>query len=130
VIAAGSVLFVYMIIKRDKSLINHMGFTTGYVSQYKLRVNNAPTMNYDIYFNYIVKGEKYTEVSGGPESKGGIGNEFIGKTFLVVYDTLHPDNASILIFPHQYKNFNLPFPQNLNWIIPVIKNYNVSDSLY
>ncbi len=44
------------------------------------------------------------------------------KSFPVAYNLKYFDFSSfILIFPKDYKDFNVPFPDSLNWILPLIK---------
>lgn len=44
--------------------------------------------------------------------------DFIGRQFVVIYDTLNPNNESMLISPRDFKRYNIPFPDSLKWVIP------------
>lgn len=45
-----------------------------------------------------------------------LGNTCLHRSFPVVYDSLHPEISKILITPTDFKKYNIPFPDSLNWV--------------
>jgi hypothetical protein len=73
-------------------------------------------------------GMKYTFYANGEILDGHSGliditrkrcnEKFVGKTFTVLYEIGDPENNEILISPNDFKRFQLPFPDTLEWVTP------------
>lgn len=44
-------------------------------------------------------------------------NYFDGKYFPVIFSSIDPDNNKLLVFPDDFKSWEMPFPDSLNWVI-------------
>lgn len=42
---------------------------------------------------------------------------FVDKTFPLIYSKKYPENHAILIFPDQFAEYDLPFPDSLHWVL-------------
>ncbi len=46
---------------------------------------------------------------------------FEGKSFPVVYYPKFPHLNTMLVLPKDFEQFNIPFPDSLKWVLPLIK---------
>ncbi len=66
-------------------------------------------------FEYTVKSKVYTNRSVYPRLIASEGYRFEGKSFPVVYDTLHPANSNLLIGSKTFAAYGLSIPDSLKW---------------
>ena len=53
--------------------------------------------------------------------KGKYTDEFIGKVFPVIVSVV-TKNSTILVTPRQFKEYDIPFPDSLQWVIAYAKD--------
>jgi hypothetical protein len=66
-------------------------------------------------YYYYLNGKRYT---GGYKLRI---YDFIGKDFPIVVHCKDSSFSRMLIAPDDFKEYGLPFPDNLNWVIPIIE---------
>jgi len=102
-------------LNRDKikSFYAHRKLTIGKVISTEIRGFKG-VMAYNKY-NFTVNGKIYPG-----EFKTIAGGElFLGKSFAVAYDSLNPNDFNMmLVFPTDYKQCNVKFPDSLEWVLP------------
>ena len=91
--------------------------TTGYITkvQYKSKLGYVVSYYYEVN-NQDVNEETYRSNVYDLE------NSLVGKSFPVIYSTVNPEYHGILIFPDDFKAYNIRFPDSLYWIAKHIKN--------
>ena len=105
-------LNVYCIPKRLK---NYGVMLNGWTLEWKFDSKGGRSLEYEFYF----KGKKiigYTSLS----KNNGNGN-FVHTYFPLIYDTIH-GHERMLIEPKDFKEFNIDFPDSLNWVLPYVKD--------
>lgn len=70
-------------------------------------------------FKITINGKEYHSSTRYLSEDFNCNNDFIGKTFPVVYNPGHPSISSILIIPSDFAHYNYAYPDSLNWV----KNY-------
>lgn len=101
--------------KRNRTeLLAHKGITIGKIESYvKVGSTTSDEFKYTYWvYNEMLKGEHI-----GTWPNGGADN-FIDKKFTVIFDSLDPRNERMLISPDDFKYYNMPFPDSLNWVLP------------
>jgi hypothetical protein len=100
------------------------------VSKKKLHKNgillNAKTTNWapgakvslDLKYEFYYKGEKKIGADAFNDFRGN--PDFVGRYFPVIYYPGWGGHNQLLITPSDFKEFNLPFPDSLNWVLPYI----------
>ncbi|MBN8832917.1 MAG: hypothetical protein J0H76_00930 [Sphingobacteriales bacterium] len=73
---------------------------------------------YDLNYNFFYNGEKKTGNNSIDKIRGL--KDFEGKYFPVIYDPKY-GISQILIDPAEFKKYNVPFPDSLNWVLPYFK---------
>jgi hypothetical protein len=134
--------FVYFMENREEaSLIKNKGFTTGVILSIDWSRDAKSTDIYPCYiYNLSVKGkttlarriigDEYDIDRQFKQGDGIMIDSFIGKTFPIMYDTtsrIHPPFAFtnvLLIFPDNFKQYNLPFPDSLKWVLKFNRKYS------
>lgn len=86
-------------------------FTTATVISFKMRGFKAVAADYT--YTYDVKNKIY---SGDFQALSG-SDAFLDKKFLVAYDSINPQNNYILVFPRNFQELGLTFPDSLRWVI-------------
>lgn len=71
---------------------------------------------FHVDFKTIVNGKEYDASSRYLTSDFNCSNDFIGKTFPVIYNPKHPSISSILIIPSDFARYNYQYPDSLNWV--------------
>lgn len=79
-----------------------------------------------IGFRYGFEKDGHTIVAGtfdyaGQLTMSDCKQYFIGRSFPVIYDSLHPDKNSILIDSIAFRNYNIPFPDSQQWIYQYLR---------
>ncbi|HNJ27641.1 MAG TPA: hypothetical protein PLQ40_01730 [Ferruginibacter sp.] len=109
----------------DKAIRNNSSFTIGVVYDYRQKAKFTPAIKYQ--FDY--GGKTYFSYSSSSNSRlfnwedpyKLLFNHIKGKSFPVV---LSKDNISkynkILIIPDDFKEFNLQYPDSLNWVKSIL----------
>jgi hypothetical protein len=95
-------------------MVNHTftsGQFTGEIIQYK-KGSNGPWY----VCNYEVNDKVYT-VTKPIHLCRKLGNDLFTKKFPIVYDSTNPDFARVLIFPFEFEELNLKYPDSMKWII-------------
>ncbi len=96
-------------------LLDNAAFTngqfTGEIEPYK-KGSNGPW--YKCY--YEVSGKMYTCNKPVHLCKK-LGSHFFDQKFPVIYDSTNPGSGMVLVFPFEYEELNLKFPDSLNWIL-------------
>jgi len=105
-------LFVGYMIKGDELKQNAV-LTTGTVLKFHrdYRSNGG-----SIRYVFDSGGKQYENTGGYPRLYSDDGYNFEGKVFPVVYDHGDPGNSRMLITPGDFKTYNIPFPDTLNWV--------------
>ena len=95
---------------REKGII-----TTGYITDFK----NAAKTSHDMIYSFVYKGQKYNDNATGMESSLVLNNKekIIGKCFPVLFYKDDPKINDILMFPEDFKHYNLNFPDSLSWVL-------------
>lgn len=109
-----SFLIAYYYVQQDKKrLYNNKVFTVGEINDYS-RVAKSSATNFS--FRFSVDGVDYNiaQVVYGVDIA--FGNEFMGKTFPLIYEKGNPSNCELLILPVNFQHINLPYPDSLNWV--------------
>ncbi len=140
VIVVISAFAYYMETLEKTSLIKNKGFTTGVI----LRIDwSRDAKSPDIYPCYIYKlsvkgkttlaqqmiGDEYDIDRQFKQGDGIMMDSLVGKSFPILYDTtsrIHPPlkfTNFLLIFPEDFKQFNLPFPDSLKWVLKFNRKY-------
>lgn len=109
-------LFIVLIIWRNANQ-NNLKKNGVLVEAQIIRVNLGGRTSGGFQCLITYKGEK-KELSS-PSSLVGGKFHFIGKTFPAMY---LPDKniLEILITPRDFEEFNIPFPDSLNWVMPYV----------
>lgn len=112
---AGYMLTMYQKGKVTKRIIQNANFTNtkfgGEIIPYK-KGSNGPW--YVCYFT--VKDESFSATQP-TRICDKLRPEFFQQNFPVIYDSLNPESARVLVFPADFREFNLAYPDSLNWII-------------
>jgi hypothetical protein len=119
-----SMLIVFLIIfliskfqktSDNKELLRHATFTTtqftGEIEPYKKGTNGLWYLCY-----YEVDGKKFTSSEPVRMCKR-LGSNFFSQRFPVIYDSTNPEHGKVLVFPFEFEELNLRFPDSLNWIL-------------
>ncbi len=83
-------------------------------TEWVTRVNMGMHLKYEFFYN----GKKKVDEQGIKNVRGS--REFIGKYFPVMYDPKF-GTSQLLVEPDDFKEFNLPYPDSLNWVLKYIK---------
>lgn len=113
--------------KNRDSLLKNEGFTTALVT--KIELTGHPVVSC-IVWQIVIKGNTYT-FHEDCSDKDISYDSLIGKVFPAIYDTTSKHHYQIsssdhiLIFPNDFKQFNIPFPDSLKWVLKFNKKYKI-----
>jgi hypothetical protein len=107
--------------KDNLSLKVHKIFVTGKIESYNCGIS-ARAITDEFKFTCTIKGRKYNATLQSPIFSQ-MGYEFVGKIFPVIYDSTNPKNYEMLIFPRDFQEFGLPYPDSLNWVVYLAETY-------
>jgi len=103
---------------RDKILIKQ-NISTGIIVKYTHGYKSIAKYEYRFQFN----GKDYYSNSSSSsfvDNYVTIGNTVVNKSFPVIFNTEDPDLSKLLIVPDDFKEYNIPFPDSLNWVKEVL----------
>lgn len=66
-------------------------------------------------YSYIVNGVEYKGVSYHVFNLN-YWDAYNGKSFPIVYSSINPQKSIMLITPHDFKRWEMEFPDSLNWV--------------
>jgi hypothetical protein len=117
-----AVMEIMYIVHRKKlaaSLETHKKIVTGIILNAKETYGRSNRHSFYVYgFN------NNSTISYGNASILVGWQRLIGKKFPVIYDTTNPENNHMLIFPDDFNDWNLPFPDSLKWVLKFNDRYN------
>ncbi|SFQ31200.1 hypothetical protein [Parafilimonas terrae] len=100
---------------REK-VLNKPELTTGTVTnvEFKSRVG------YEVQFYFSANnGEIHSKTSFGDIVS--LQHFIINKQFPIIFSSVNPNYNMILILPEDFKDYNVPFPDSLNWVLQYVK---------
>jgi hypothetical protein len=98
--------------KRD--ILKNIVLASGEITNYqKVRKSSGIFFDYNLKLGDVI----YQERVRCEGIKLSCGNKFIGKHFPIVYSDLNPEYNEMLITPYQFEEFNLTFPDSLQWVL-------------
>ncbi len=107
--------------ERSKLEKKHL-ITTGLIYDWESGGKSSPGSKYINYEFYLgskkIKGERM--YSNESLKLSFVENYLINKYFPIVYSPEYPKNSAILITPKDFAQFEIPFPDSLNWVLPYI----------
>ena len=74
-----------------------------------------------IKYNFAYNGNTIYSHGNAHKEYAPLKNFIINKQFPVIYSTVNPNYNMILILPEDFKDYNVPFPDSLNWVLQYIK---------
>ena len=112
-------LFYFFTTKEENSLFQHKKIIIGTIERYNgIRLRSGGNWNY----KYYVNGKEYNDIHLSPQNaKPNYYTDLLnGKSFPVIYDSTHPSNSIMLIFPSDFQALNIPFPDSLEWVKSIL----------
>jgi len=115
------ILFLFIIQINYKYKLNELKsnfyITTGLVTGYSIGVkyhsgNMFITSTYSVQNKENENSKQYSKTLNRDDFR----NYFLGKSFPVIYSVKDISNSRTLIFPSDFEEFNIPFPDSLNWV--------------
>src|SRR5690606_5193877 len=108
------VFLIFLFIKLSEVYLNRTAIllnakTTEWVSGAK--------MGMSLQYEFCYEGKKIVGNNSFGKIRGNI--DFEGRYFPVMYDPIFR-SSKLLIEPSDFKKFNLPFPDSLNWVLPYL----------
>jgi len=95
-------------IKKNKIIV------IGKIIEYEQGLSTKGQSPQFVYYYYVNGASyKYFRHTNWPKD----GSIFIYKSFPVVCDSTNPKNSRLLIFPDEFRDFNIPFPDSLQWVL-------------
>lgn len=107
------VMAIAFVLSRNEyeNIKNNAAYTSGLVTETKYQKGGL----YKVHYQFQVGNETYKDsdlIDGCAE----LSNQVEGKRFSVVYNSLNPNQSTILITEEDFKRFGLPFPDSLIWV--------------
>lgn len=65
---------------------------------------------------FILNGDTIAASTRSTKINKYYGNEFVGRQLPVIYERGNPSNNDILVFPSNFEEYGLPFPDSLAWV--------------
>ena len=102
--------------KFNNELRYQRSFVTGMVVKGQLRPKSGKSL--DVYFTFVVNGKTFRSESlvNGIYLKD-FNNNFLNRSFPVIFSPKNIEKNEILITPDKFKRFNLLFPDSLRWVL-------------
>lgn len=88
-------------------------WTTGVIVETGSDYKGRSAFNYEFY----VGGKKYNSQASGVGIRPGMFQEFIGKSFPVVYNSEDPTECDMLVTPGNFSYHGREFPDSLLWVL-------------
>jgi hypothetical protein len=115
ILVSGGIVSHYQNSSNNRKLLKNAAFTngqfTGEIEPYR-KGTNGPWY----ICNYEVKGTSYKCYKPVHLCRK-LGRVFFDQKFPIIYDSTNPESGRALVFPFEYKELNLKFPDSLNWIL-------------
>ncbi len=89
------------------------GYFTGEIKQGGGKTSNGPW--YACY--YRVGDKDFSNYSQPVFRCRPLGRSLFEHSFPVIYNTKKPGQSEVLVFPSDFEEFNLPFPDSLRWVL-------------
>lgn len=115
-------IFIYISGKESgdnyrSNILKNPSLTSGTVTGVDLKGRLGNFIEY--HFSY--GGNLYSSDGNAHKEYASLRNFIINKKFPVVFDSVNPNYNMILILPEDFKNYNIPFPDSLKWVLNYIK---------
>ncbi len=115
-------LIIYLTGKKSgdnykKNILNKPTLTTGIITNVELkgRLGNFVEYHFDFNRNTIYSnGNAHNEYAP-------LKNFIVNKQFPVIFSSVNPNYNMILILPEDFKEYNVPFPDSLKWVLQYVK---------
>jgi hypothetical protein len=112
-----SIIFIFLVIKRgekrEKELKSDFILTNANIyASHITKIGFIVDYKFEVY-SLFVEGSNTYEINSSDKYK------LVNRYFPVVYSKNNPENCDILIFPDDFKKYNIPFPDSLNWVLSI-----------
>jgi hypothetical protein len=102
---------------RISELLKNCQTTNGTILEYSYDgYKHGSSLKFSFYFNHIKYSSAASEVSFWKSDYYGMRSYLIGKSFPVIFNVNNPELNKILITPMDFRFYNLPFPDSLQWV--------------
>ena len=104
---------IYVYQRREKDTIQeNLGVTTCKITNASAGYRGGIQMKYSFIYN----GKEYT---GGRKYfiSNAYADSFLGYSFPVAFDKNNPSQNTVLLLPADFHEFNLDFPDSLEWVV-------------
>jgi hypothetical protein len=108
------ILIIYLIVSK-KELHKNGILLNAKTTNWAVGAEVSLDLKYEFYFN----GEKIIGANAFEPFRGN--SDFVGRWFPVMYLPSLGGHSQLLVRPSDFKTFNLPFPDSLNWVLPYLK---------
>ena len=115
-----SVGFVYWGLWRKWQIEKRYKITVGQLYHYSFG-GRGNAGGFWVDFKITIGGKQYNSSTRYLTDDFNCNNDFIGKTFPVVYSPDHPSISSMLIIPSDFARYHYAYPDSLNWVKKYIK---------
>lgn len=101
----------FLHVKRTERIKQNILWSVGFIQSTKLNYKSSPTFYY--FFSYK---DSIINSSTNLPIRYYERNKFINKAFPVAFSSHDPQTTYLLVFPEDFKKFDLPFPDSLKWV--------------
>ncbi|MOA25760.1 hypothetical protein D3C78_1465070 [compost metagenome] len=98
--------------RKKNNLKDDMVITVGQI----VNVRNGYKLNIDITYEFIRKQKKEEHSDLRVALSYAEGKELLYQYFPVIYQKSNPNNCQLLISPLDFKEYNIPYPDSLQWV--------------
>ncbi|MNE93942.1 hypothetical protein D3C80_1918520 [compost metagenome] len=81
-----------------------------------MKVESAYRGGPDFTYEFKVNNIEYKNSTVKLAFSLGEGYDLLNFNFPVIYQKSNPDNCQLLITPYEFKEYNIPYPDSLNWV--------------
>lgn len=108
------VALLILVLKYPPGMLTHdTAITVGRITETRY----VPKWSYDrLNYEYIIDGKTFSDASS-VDVKREYTRQFVGKYFPVVYSKIDTSISELIVEPEDFKRFNIPFPDSLNWVL-------------
>lgn len=100
-----------------ENILNNPSITTAIVTNVELKGRPGNFVQYNFKFN-----GKIIYSNGNAHKEFAPLKRFIvNRQFPVIFSSIDPNYNMILILPEDFKEYNMPFPDSLNWVLQYLK---------
>lgn len=113
-------LFIFFLIRswyKKEDLLKHKHQSIAKIIGYKISYRGG----LNLIYVFKVDGRQYKSFDGEPDIGGRNGVFFLNKYFPVIYNYNNPGNNKLLLNPIEFKRYDIPFPDSLNWVLEYIR---------